>query len=293
MNDNLRPLTFPTQSTLAYEAQLALNYLDNALRLGYLFRGSDFTSFGQTYIRRDVKGFNILDRIRLAGNRLLLTAGYERLSDNTMDQKVATTVFTTVNTAVNYFPGTGLPTVAVGYTLYDNDNGLDTGGPDSLLAIRDKTNRFYLQAGYEFDLWAHQATALTVSTSRRADESVRQANSRNVTGILSLTTRYAVPLQTLLEVSLNLNELPLTPGTTTHLDYTTLSLSGRYVVLTDILTAFATVSPSFGDLDRTVLDVGAEWYLERTMVLTGQYSYFRNAGVPNDNFVSLRLRYDI
>ena len=293
VNDNLRPLTFPTQSTLAYEAQLALNYLDNALRVGYLFRGSDFTSFGQTYIRRDVKGFNILDRIRLAGNRLLLTAGYERLSDNTMNQKVATTVFTTVNAAVNYFIGPDLPNVAVGYTLYDNDNGLETDGADSLLVIRDKTNRFYLQTGYEFDLWARQAMALMLSTSRRKDESLRRADTRNISASLSVTTRYAFPLQTILDVSLNYNELPSTPGMESRLDYTTVTLFGRYALLTDVLSAFATLAPSFGDLDRTVIDLGLEWYLERTMVLTGQYSYFRNAGVPNDNFISLRLRYDI
>ncbi len=89
--------------------RLRLNYFDNVLKLSYIFRGNDYMSFGQTYLRKDIRGFNIMDRVRLFENRIFATLGYERLHDNTDSTKVATTNFTNYNLAVSYVPQPGLP----------------------------------------------------------------------------------------------------------------------------------------------------------------------------------------
>jgi hypothetical protein len=128
VNDNLRPLSLAKPSTLSYDLGLALNYFNNALKFTYLYRGSDYTSFGQTFLRKDIQGFNVLDRLRLVENQLYLSLGYERLQDNTSQTKVATTTFSTVNIAVSYFPRVDLPRLTVGFTRWTNGNGISAAG---------------------------------------------------------------------------------------------------------------------------------------------------------------------
>jgi hypothetical protein len=294
VNENLTPLALTTPATLAYDAGLDLNYLDNALRLTYLYRGSNYTSFGQTFLRKDIRGFNVLDRIRLITNQVLLTLGFERLEDNTSKSKISTTRFTTVNTAVSYYAGRGIPGVTLGYTQYTNRNGVDRTARDSLAVINDVTNRFYVQTSYDVDLGAHHSLSLNVSTSARDDASPRNYDITNSTVFFATTSKFSVPLQTRLELGLNYNSLPDTiPRQSRRLDYTSLTLGGRYDILRDVIIIDASISPTFGDLKRTTYDASIEWYVLPAMSLALQFSYFRYADTPSDNYLSLRYRYDI
>ncbi|MBI4535788.1 MAG: hypothetical protein HY708_05880 [Ignavibacteriae bacterium] len=290
VNDNLRPLSFKNLSTFAYEAALGLNYFDNSLKFTYLFRGSDYNSFGQTFIRKDIRGFNIVDRIRLFQSQIFVTLGYEALKDNTGKTKVATTTFTNLNVAVSYYSRTNLPHVTVGYSRFSNYNRLL-----SASAIDDQTNRVYLQSSYSYDLLAKHTTSLSVSTSIRNDYTATNMNVRNVALTVGNTTRYIIPFQTTIEYSLNLNKLPsaIAPGTTQKLNYSIVTLNGRYSFSRDVVSIFATVSPTFGDFARTVLDAGTQWQVLPSMSVSLQYSYFHNRGNPHDDFWSLRYRYEL
>ena len=73
-------------TALVYETGLALNYFGNYLKGTYIYHGADYTSEGTSALRKDVKGFNVFDRIRLIGNSVFLTASYERLQNNTAGQ---------------------------------------------------------------------------------------------------------------------------------------------------------------------------------------------------------------
>jgi hypothetical protein len=70
-------------------------------------------------------------------------------------------------------------------------------------------------------------------------------------------------------------------------------MTGKYNILRNILTVMATVAPTFGELERTVVDVRTEWYAAQAMAFTLQFSYFKNTGVADDSYLSLRYRYDI
>ena len=295
VNDNLRPLSLEKPSTVAYEIGANVNYFHNALTIQYLYRGSDYTSFGQTFLRKDIQGISAIDRIRLRDNTVLVTLGLERLEDNTSDTKVATTVYTTFNAAVSYTSIGKLPSVTVGYTHYANDNGLGRRGPDSLLAVDDVTNRLFLQSSYSFYYRARHSLALTLSTSARDDNTVRQTNVTSTLASISVTTRYLIPLQTVLEIAYNANDFPGSQpgGPRVPLNYTSIALTGRYTILQDILTAGLTLGPTFGDLQRTVVDGRIEWYVRTSMSLSLQYTYFRNRGFTDDSFLSLRYRYDV
>lgn len=301
VNENLRPLKLNKFPTTAYDLALRLNYFDNVLKLSYIFRGNDYMSFGQTYLRKDIRGFNIMDRVRLFENRIFATLGYERLHDNTDSTKVATTNFTNYNLAVSYVPQPGLPSFTLGFAHYVNDNGLPlvpTSGPDSLkalLAVNDATNRFFMQSSYDFTMGARHTASLGLSTSKRSDATLRQLDVQNFALSLGLNTRFAIPLQTGVDISMNFNNLPsgAFQGTYHRLDYTSIGMQARYEVIDNVVSVLAAVTPTFGDFRRTVATVEGDWYVLRSMSLSLEMSYFGNQDAPNDSFVSLRYRYDL
>jgi len=295
VNDNFRPLSLQELSTLAYQVGVGLEYFDNALRATYLFRGSDYTSFGQSFLQTDIRGVQLTDRARLFDNQMFLTFGFERLEDNTAKTKAATTVFSNFNVAATWFPRRELPTVTVGFSRYSNNNSLTANGPDSLSAILDATLRFYVQSSYDFVLGARHTATFNLSTSKRTDETIRKYDLANFTGEVGLTTQYAIPLQTILSIAVYLNSIPsgVTPGQSVDLNYTALSVTGRYTLIQDVLTLNGSVAPTLGNYRRTAADLGAEWFARRNMSFQFQCAFFHNDDGSNDNIVSLRYRFTI
>ena len=295
VNENLRPLSFNSFPTTAYEASLALNYFDNVLKFTYLFRGSDYNSFGQTFLRKDIKGINITERMRLAENRVLASASAEFLKDNTAHAKIATTSFTNLNFALSYYPDADFPNITAGFARYASNNYLAPAGTDSMSAIDDATNRFFIQSSYEFDLSAHHTATLSLSTSKRNDRSVRKYDVDNVTLALGLNTKYSIPLQTSIDISINTNTLPriATQDSSGRFNYSTLTFNARYSIVQDVLSVTAATSPTFGDFKRTVWDAGLSWTALRMMLLEFQFGLYNNQGGTNDTIWSLRCRYDV
>jgi hypothetical protein len=291
VNDNLRPLSFKKLATLAGQASLALNYFDNALKFTYLYRGNDYNSFGQTYLRTDIRGINVIDHIRILRNQVFATVGLERLQDNTAATKGATTTFSNINAAVSVYPFSDFPGVTLGYSRFDNDNDL---APDSLAAIRDITNRVYLQTTYGFDLGVHHTAMFNASSSVRNDYTMRNQDVSSRSVAIALASQFSIPLQTELSLALNLNDLPASSGSTSRkFNYTVLSLHGRYELLPNTVTCTATIGPTFGDVARTVLDGGLEWHISPPMTLNIQAGTFTSSNTASESFFSIRYRYDL
>ncbi len=295
VNDNLRPLSLKRLSTLAYQVGVGLEYFGNAFHATYLFRGSDYTSFGQSFLQTDIRGVQLTDRARLLDDQLFLTLGFERLEDNTAKTKVATTVYSNVNVAATWFPHLDMPMVTAGFSQYSNDNSLSTAGPDSLSAILDATVRLYLQTSYDFQLAARHTATLSLSTSKRTDETVRKYNLSGFSGEAGLTTQYAIPLQTVVSVGVHRNSMPVSraPGQSVDWNYTAVSLMGRYALIREVLTLTGTIAPTFGDYRRTAVDLGVEWYVRPDMSFQMQGTYFRTDDGMNDSIVNLRYRVTI
>jgi hypothetical protein len=295
VNDNFRPLNMTALATLAYEANLGLHYFNNDFTFTYLSRGSDYVSFGQSFLQTDLRGFKLLDRARLVDNQLFCTLGYERLEDNLNGTKPATTVFSNMNIAATYFPRRDLPTVTVGFARFSNDNGLAVGGRDSLAAVNDGTNRFYLQSSYDFRKGAQHTATLNLSTSQRSDETVRQYDVNNFTVEAGLTSQYGIPLRTMVSIALNLNTLPdgTTHGQSSEVNYTALSFHADYAIIRNVFNILATIAPTLGDYRRTALDVSGEWFVRPDMSLVLQLAYYKNDTLTDDSIVSLRYRFTL
>jgi hypothetical protein len=292
VNDNFRPLSVETLATLAYEAALGLHYFDNDFSFTYLSRGSDYVSFGQSFLQTDLRGFKLVDRARLIDNQLFLTLGFERLQDNLNGTKPATTVFSNMNIATTYFPRRDFPTVTVGFARFSNDNGLAVKGRDSLTSIKDGTDRLYIQSSYDFRKWAQNTATLNLSASQRSDETIREYDVKNFTVEAGLTSQFGIPLRTMVSIALNLNTLPdgTIRGQSSEMNYTALSIHADYAIVRDVFSLMATVAPTLGDYRRTALDVSGEWFVRPDMSFVLQLAYYHNEALTDDSIVSLRYR---
>lgn len=285
VNENIVPLNLKDLSTLSYEGALSLNYFDNSFKFSYIRRGAGYESFGQSYIRPDVAGFNVTDRFKLLGNRLFLSLGYEKLSDNTANLKPATTKFSTFSTTASYFPEKKYPNITLGYI---NASALNNLSRDRSDATDDFTNRFFIQTGYNFEFLERQNVVLSINTSNRDDRTSRNWDTKNFSLSLGLNTYYTFPLQTSFNLSFNNSS---TRGA--KWNYTNLAFTGYYKMLDNRLTLNAGIRSTFGDFKREVLDFGAQYTIIQNLNIRGQVNLFTYESAKNESVWGIMLRYDI
>jgi hypothetical protein len=318
-NGNLQPFP-PGVTALVYETGLAFNYFGNYLKGSYIYHGADYLSVGTTALRRDVKGFNIFDRIRLFQNSVFLTGSYERLQNIRGDtiltmagQIQLTTIYQTINTSVSYYPTSNMPNITLGYGSNKNSNPIDpleTSPTAAARAIDDKTNRYFLQSTYDFSYWGRHNATLSLDVSNKTDNTPKKQDVKSLNAFLLINTVHTFPLESAFGYSMSLNTIPQVTLDTTRrilvissasLNYTTITLNGRYKIYKDVLKLSATFAPTFGDFKRTVLEVGLQYAITQNQNAAFQYQYIINTPPPpgiiqasdNDSYVSLLYRIDL
>jgi hypothetical protein len=311
LNENLVPLP-PGLTALVYETGLALNYFGNYLKGSYIYHGADYTSEGTSALRRDVKGFNVFDRIRLVGNSVFLTGSYERLQNNTAGRDslrladsnliALTTTYQTINASVSYYPTSNMPNFTVGYGNNSESNPIspaDTNATDATQAINDKTNRFFAQSTYDFSSrWGKHNATLSLDLSNKTDITAYTQNVKGFNAFLLVNTVHTFPLESSIGYTMSLNTIPMakvdstggvfkTVTSSTSLNYTTITFNGRYKIYKDLLKVSATYAPTFGDFQRTLLEAGLLYAIAYNQSASFQYQYIVNSGSKNDSYVSL------
>lgn len=293
VNGTLIPLNLKNTPTLAYEAGLSLNYINNFLKFTYLRHGNNFESFGQSYVRTDVVGFNIVDRLRLVRNQLLLTGGFERLNDNTAETKPSTTTYTTSNVSISWFSKTDLPNLTLGYQFSSSVNDIPS---NAQWGIDDNTHRVHVQLGKEFTLAARHQATLSVNTSRRDDQSLRDLDAKNTTVSIGVVTFYDIPLQTTVSVNHSSNTYTVLSSSSAQsitTAYTTLYAGASYKLFDTKLILNGSVNPTFGDIQRTLIDARAQYFLFSNLSLLSQLSIYLNKNISNDVIWGFILRADV
>ncbi len=301
VNQNLVPLSIDKiTSIMSYETGISLDMFDNYLKGTYLFHGSQYQSFGQTYYRRDVKGFTIFDRLRLMSNQLFLTGSFEQLKDNTDETKLATTTFTNWNGSVAYYPRLNFPNITVGYGQNTSSNGLytlDPNGPDSTKARsarEDLTSRLFVQLGYDFTAVARHNASFNFSTSNTDDQTYKSFDTKSTIVTTMLMSTWKFPLQSTVGLSFSNSKLPSTTSATqTDFDYTTLTLGARYRLLQEKLRLSGTFLPTFGDVKRSVFTFVADYSLLTNLVASFETSLIDNTNGSTDSIVSFLLKYNM
>jgi len=290
VNENLVPLGTKNMPTLSYEWLVAVNYQPNNFTFRYLRHGASYVSFGQPFFRKDIKGFSINDRLRLVENRLLLSAGLERLQDNTAESRAAVTTYTTLSGGVTYLSRSEIPNITVGLTSLVNSNPLD---PGSVYSVDDNTLRFMLQLSRQVNLGARHFASLTLSTSSRNDETTRQLDSRNLSAGLNVVTTYSVPLRTTVSAMFFSTEIDAAGIPASKLNYSILTIAAQYRLVDNRLVLNTTISPTLGDIKRTLLNGGAQYYFLKNLSLEGRLNLYLHDGSDTDVIWSFILRTDV
>lgn len=284
VNQHIAPMNPEKLPTLAAESGISLNYFDNYLKAGYIYRGNDFQSFGQSYLRTDVAGFSFTDRLRLLQNRLFLAVSYENLYDNLQNTKPARTNYRTISSSVSFFPRGGYPNVIAGYSVYKNDNGL--AASDSL-AVLDLTNRLTLQFSYDFSLKVQHRSALTFSNSARNDDSYRNLDVKNNSLMFSLNSYWTRLLSTSFSFSANSSQIAAT-----KFSYSGLSAGSNYELIDDRLMISGLLNFNFGDLRRQAFDISGEYTVISRLKLHLLLRYLNYSG-SSDRIVSFITSYEL
>ena len=290
VNQFVTPINPQELPSLAAEAALSFNYFNNYLKGSYIYRGEQYSSFGQSFTRTDVAGVNVLDRLRLFENKFFISVGFENLRDNLQKTKLATTTYQTLNTSVSFYPRTNLPSVILGYARLNNTNGLSADSmaylPDSagvrpqtyLSAIKDFTNRFSAQLSYNFEWKYRHSVSFSMISSIRDDQSYANYDIDNNSFTLSSGTRWLDNLSSSFNVSINNSKID-----TTSFSYVSLSLGANYSMLKDKLLFSGSINPSFGDYKRTSIDASALYYFMQNLTVQFQIRYL------NYDYTSSRL----
>ncbi|MBI5475885.1 MAG: hypothetical protein HY964_04035 [Ignavibacteriales bacterium] len=278
VNENLIPLNMKHFPTLSYETGLRLNYFGNNLRLSYIRHGDGYESFGQTYLRNDIQGYTISDRQRLLENKLFISAGYENMKDNTSLSKPATTTFSSLNTGVSYYSSfPEVPNISIGYMRSKNINDLQN---SNSAAVDEITDRIILQFQKEFKYFIKHNAQFTVSTSFRDDNSIKNLDTKNNSLGLSLMSTFNIPLQTIFNLNYNGSRYLIPKNSSTEItkiSYISLYLNGQYRMFEDKLLLGGTISPTFGDIRRVLLNFSAQHYfLEYLSAQTALNFYFND-----------------
>lgn len=286
VNQYLGPWNPQEFASLAADASLALNYFSNSVNVSYIYRGNDYQSFGQTYLKTDVSGFNFVDRIRLMDNKLFLSLGYESLKDNLQKTKIATTTFNTYSVSVSYFPRINFPNITIGFYRNDNDNGISISDPDKKEYVVDNnTNRISAQLSYDFFAGIKHYSLLSISTSTKDDNSLGNYDASFTTASLNVASEWTKQFTSNFGVIANTSEI-----FGIAYDYFTLSFGAKYKMLENKLILSANLSPSFGDFERQAFEFITDYNVLANLNLAFQARIFRIPDQSTNSIIGLTTR---
>ena len=286
VNQFLEPLNFTELSSLATEGTIELNYFSNNLKGSYIYRGSQFISFGQEYTRIDVQGFNIHDRIRFANNQFMVTLGYENLHDNLQKTKASTTTFQTFRISASLSPMANAPYLTIGYIRNDNNNGV---APEDTLRINvdDVTNRFSANIGYDFNLKVRHNTSLGFMASQRADNGYYNSDADYMSTSFALNSFWTNNFITFLSAIYYNSEISLVKYT-----YVTVSAGGKYKLLNNNLELSLYYSPSYGDFERQSVNFTTSYQMIKNLWLRLQMRYYKMSQGYNNSIAGITVQYN-
>jgi hypothetical protein len=289
INQFLSPLNPQDLSSLASETAIQLNYFGNNLKASYVYRGNEFQSFGQSYVRTDVKGINFVDRLRLIDNKVFLSFGYENLKDNLQETKIATTTFETINAAVSFFPRMDFPNIRIEYSHNKNNNGILSNDPVNYLSgIDDATNTVSVQLSYDLNAGIKHGISLSLSNSNREDNSIRDVDSKNTFLNLGLNSYWTNNFTTYFNGVYFSSEIA-----GVSYKYEMFSAGARYRMLENKLELTGALSPSFGDFKRIALDFTAAYNIVQNFDVVFQMHIYKMESQPASSEIGLMTRLGI
>ena len=313
INQSIIPLDPTGLNSVTYNAGLKLSYFKQFIRANYRFVGSEYNSLANPFIRKDIKGFDISDRIRMLSNKFIVSLRFERLENNLAEDKENTTTTTSFDGGISIYPGRDMPRISLNVRNYVRDNGVDTTRIDSSLGLIDRreenatvTSTFSI--GYDVEALGYKHKLnLNVSNSERTDEFREDRDSSFTSSEFSSTqialvvnTKYNFPLTTQVQFLTNNNE----SAGLSDFTYTVFGIGGKYLMLNKKLELNANLkySTTSGtvEFNETRLGSGARYYITKKQSILASAEFanrVQSAGQdePDESFNDyiIRARYAI
>lgn len=281
INQYLEPFNPQELPTLAAEAAVTVNLSQygNYFKSSYIYRGGDYNSFGNSFLRTNVKGINILDRQRFFENQFFVSLGFEQLTDNLQKTYRATTTFQTLSTSVSYYPRFDFPSLMVSFT--NNNNTNDLVDLDSS-KVNVNINRITVQSSYDFVYVKRHQVSIGFSTSNKDDQNIaNNYDSKNSNVNFGSSTNWTDVLTTNFNVIVNRSTINTSLKTQETLNYVSLNLGGRYFLLNNDLNLFGALSPSFGDFKRFGIETRAQYKILKNFYIEAQLRYYLNSQIAS------------
>ncbi len=234
LNTSLIPIDPTRLTSLAYQASFRFNYLGQSINAVYKSVGAEFHALANNYIRKDIAGFSIYDRIRLYRNQVFVNLGYEKYQEGCSYQddgesSTAPTALSSLNIGIALFPrARHLPKLMFNWKNYVRDNGLDTTVTSN--AINYQNRDISAQLAYDLQLlnWNHNIS-ISYVTADRSDGFKRQVNTMaNDIQMLAWRINYQIPLTTVISYATNQNSAA---GGLSDFKYRMLGVAADYQLL--------------------------------------------------------------
>jgi len=209
LNTSLIPVDPSQLTSLAYQASFKFNYFGHTINAMYKTVGPEYNALANNYLRKDIRGFSIYDRVRLLSNQLLLNLGYEQYQEGCSYQDdgeptTAPTDFSAFNLGISVFPRAKYwPKLTFNWKNYVRDNGLDT--LTSANAINYQNKDIAVQVMYDFQLLDLKHNfSISYITADRSDGFKRLRNGMaNDIQMIAWRTNFQIPLTTVISYATN------------------------------------------------------------------------------------------
>ena len=234
LNTSLIPLDPSRLTSLAYQASFKFNYFNNNINFIYKSIGAEYYSLANNYLRKDIQGFSLYDRIQLHKNQLFLNLGYDKYVEglsyeNDEAESTEPTDYTGLNIGVSFYPRSQhLPRININWKNYNRNDGLDTTMNNN--AVNYQNSDVSVQLGYDvqfFDL-NHTFSISYIATNREDGFKRTHVNLSNDIQMFSLRTVYQIPLTTVISFATNQNNAG---GGLYGFKYNMMNLSANYYLL--------------------------------------------------------------
>ncbi len=186
--------------SLAVQVDAYFSYFNHLLRLSYKSIDADYTTPGNPYLLRGLRGFYASDNVRLIDNQVFLNLYFNSYTDN-LSQKEAETANQDFGATLSYFPNSNLPSLTLSFGNQSRSNSADTTN-SALYPENNSTQRIGVSSSYSFDTGALGNTA-TLSFSNFVRDDKVSLNNRSSFNVLSfgIRNRFPFPLTTRLGYS--------------------------------------------------------------------------------------------
>lgn len=291
INQFIVPLNPQQLATLAGEVQFTLNYFGNYLRTSYIYRGNDYNSFGQNFLRNDLKGFQVMDRLGLLDNKLFISASFERLNDNLQKTKIATTTFQNFESSISIYPRINFPNLTFGYSRFKVQNDIDPFTTDTIKyqsQLNDITNQLMFSSSYDLRYYVLHRVFFNLITSKKTDYTFRNQSAQFLNFSLNVQSFWRKSFQSFVGITSSTSEV-----SNSKYEYLTLNLGGRFISLKERLKTTFAVNPSLGDLRRTIIELYNQYSFTKNFSLNLNMRYLINAKpIKNESILNLFASYE-